>query len=160
MHSASATRTIDAPAVTVWAVVDDFAGVADYNPNVESARLTGEASTGEGASRRCTLAGGGHLDETIVAYDPGSAYTVAVDGSFPLRELRVELRVAADGEESSRATMTARYRPRYGPLGWAMARTVMRWRFERLFAGTLAGLADHVTAGSDGVADAAVSTGE
>jgi uncharacterized protein YndB with AHSA1/START domain len=147
MHTASATRTIDAPAPAVWAVVDDFDGVAAYNPNVESARFTSEVETGAGASRRCTLSDGGHLDETIVAYDPGRAYAVDADGSFPLRALRVEIAVVPRGEDRAAVTVTARYVPRYGPLGWVLATVLLRRRFETLFDGTLRGLDRYVTTG-------------
>lgn len=53
---------INRPVDDVWAVVADAAGIAQWFPGIET-------STAEGKLRRCTVAGGGAIEEQIVTND-------------------------------------------------------------------------------------------
>jgi carbon monoxide dehydrogenase subunit G len=156
MHAVRRSRILHAPKDRVWEVLDDFGGVWKYNPGVESARIVSGPETGEDACRECVFYDGGRIEETILDYDPGTAYTVAFTdvGSYPLVSNRVDITVDELDETHSEVTITARFTPKYGPLGWLLGRVVMEHRFEKRFDAVLEGLAAHLrtgeTVGEDG----------
>jgi uncharacterized protein YndB with AHSA1/START domain len=151
MHTVSVTRPIDAPLSDVWAALDDFGGVARYNPNVESSAIVEGPDTGEGATRECRFYDGGRIEERIVDYDPRSGYTVDfVDvGEFPLKSNRVDITVEALDDDRTAVTMQSTVRPKYGPGGWVTAKAVMKSRFRETFADVLAGLEAYLRTGED-----------
>jgi carbon monoxide dehydrogenase subunit G len=148
MHSVSASRVIDAPSERVWQVLDDFGNVATYNPAVDASRIVTDAETGEGACRECVLSESGRVEETIVDYRPGKGYTVAFTdlGSLPMAANTVEFDLLAVDAERTEVTVSSRFTPKYGPLGWLMATLVMERRLRETFDDTLAGLDDHLRA--------------
>lgn len=148
MHSVSVTREIDAPIQDVWQVLDDFGGVAKYNPNVEASRVIAGPDTGTGATRECVFVNGGRIEEEIVDYRSETGYTVKFTdmGEFPLRENVVEIRVRSLAESMTAVTITSNFTPKYGPLGWIMAKTMMKSKFRETFEGVLAGLDSYVHA--------------
>lgn len=150
MHTVTVTRTIDAPIDEVWTVLDDFGGVAKYNPHVESSGIIDGPDTGPGATRECVFSNGGRVEERIVEYESGAGYTVDfVDvGGMPLKSNVVELTVDNRREAGTAVTMTATFTPKFGPLGWLMAKTMMKGKFRETFEETLEGLEAHVHAKS------------
>lgn len=149
MHEVSVTRKINASSSVVWQVLDDFGGVAKYNPGVAESGIVTGPDTGEGATRECVLDGGGRIEEEIIDYEPDSTYTVKFTdmGDFPLKENIVEISVAELGDSRTEVTMSARFTPKFGPLGWVMAKVMMRSKFEESFEETLDGLASYVETG-------------
>ncbi|KAB1186714.1 MULTISPECIES: SRPBCC family protein [Haloferax] len=149
MHTVTQRRTIDAPLDDVWAVLDDFGGVANYNPSIERSFITNDVETGEGATRQCDFYGGASIQERITSYEPGVGYDVDfVDvGSFPMKEMRASIRVYEVDAETTDVEMVSRFVPKYGPLGWVMAKLMAESRMERTLAGVLEGLEDHVRTG-------------
>lgn len=135
MHTVRVTREIDAPADDVWKVLDDFGGVAKYNPNVEMSGVVAGPDTGTGATRECILDGGERIEEEIVEYDSGTGYTVNFTdvGDFPLKENVVDIRVESIDETTSVVTMTSNCTPRFGPVGWILAKTMIHSRFRETF---------------------------
>jgi len=148
VHAVSVTREIDAPLQAVWQVLDDFGGVAKYNPNVEASRIVAGPDTGAGATRECVLSDGGRIEEEIVDYEPGTGYTINFTdmGTFPLKKNVVEISVGALTEARTAVTMTASFTPKYGPVGWIMAETLMKSKFEETFESVLTGLESYVHA--------------
>lgn len=146
MHTVSVTREIEAPKAAVWEVLDDFGGVVKYNPGVASSGIVDGPDTGEDATRECILEEGGRIEEVIVDYEPNSAYTVElIDmGKIPLKESIVNLSVTALDDARSEVTMAARFTPKYGPIGWVMAKAMMNSKLEASFGETLGGLASYV----------------
>ncbi|WP_318567651.1 SRPBCC family protein [Salinigranum marinum] len=146
MHEVTVTRTIDAPTAAVWEVLDDFGGVATYNPGVLESGIIAGPDTGEGATRECVLDGSGRIEERIVDYEPNTSYTVEfIDmGDFPLKENVVTISVDEQVDTQTAVTMAARFTPKFGPLGWVMAKVMMESKFEETFGETLDGLASHV----------------
>lgn len=151
MHEVSVSREIDAPKSAVWEVLDDFGGVSKYSPGVEDSGIVDGPDTGVGAVRECHLDEGGRIAEKIVEYDAGSSFTVEfVDmGSFPLKENIVEVAVREIDSNRSEVTMTSRFTPKFGPIGWLMAKVMMKSKLEESFGESLAGLEEYVKSETD-----------
>jgi carbon monoxide dehydrogenase subunit G len=148
MHEVRSTREIDAPKPDIWRVLDDFDGVADFNPAVNSATIVAGPDTGEGATRECVLDEGGRITETIVEYEPGSSFTIEFAdlgdmGAF-VKEFVTVWSVAELDDSRSTVTLKGRYTPKYGPVGWMMAKVVMNSMIEKLYEEALDGLAEYV----------------
>jgi len=162
MHTVSVSKTIDASLGEVWPVLDDFGSVANYNPNVKKSGIVEGPDTGTGATRECVFYGGGRIEEKIVEYDYESSYTVDfVDvGTMPLKENVVAIAVEEPCDGETIVTMTATFTPKYGLLGWVLAKLMMESKFRETFEDVLDGLESHVLTGeyigeSDGVPNAA-----
>lgn len=149
MHTVSVRKAMDASFDEVWAVLDDFGGVSKYNPNVETSKIVDGPDTGLGATRECVFHDGGRVEEEIVAYEPGSGYTVDfIDvGDMPLKQNVVELTVESLDEDRTAVTMTATFTPKFGPLGWLLAKAMMESKFRETFENVLDGLESHVLTG-------------
>ena len=149
MHTTSVTREIDAPIEEVWRVLDDFGGVANYNPNVKTSKVIDGPDSGTGATRECLFHDGGRIEEAIVEYESGRSYTVNfVDmGDFPLEENVVEIGLESIDESRTAVTMTTNFTPKFGPIGWVMAKVMMKSRFRKTFEEVLAGLDSYVHTG-------------
>lgn len=73
-------KTINAPADTVWAVLDDFAGIETWSRGIQKSHKLDNngAATGVGAERRCELGPGKALHERITSYEHGKHMTIDV----------------------------------------------------------------------------------
>jgi len=150
MTKLSYETRIEAPVDRVWDVLADFGGTWRWNPNVTESHSTSEANSGLGAERHCDLAfAGAKVEERIVDWHDGRSYDVEiVDGSRtpPMNKPIAHFEVEADGDTTIvRASM--QYEMKYGPLGWAMDRIMVRRKFGPLFGQILAGLKHHVETG-------------
>ena len=150
MQQVLVSKTIEAPAVRVWEIIDDFGGVANYHPLVAASPLLGEQSSGEGAERCCTFHGGGTITERITAYEKGVGYEVTITdtGPFPLKAAIGEIRVTPAGNELSTVSFGMRFLPKFGPLGWLMGQLMMKGQFRKTLGQVLEGLDEHVRTGS------------
>jgi uncharacterized protein YndB with AHSA1/START domain len=149
MHTVSVKREIDASIEEVWRVLDDFSGVAKYNPNVETSRIVAGPESGNGATRECTFHDGGRIEEKIVDYKPRTSYTVNFTdvGDFPLEKNVVKIGVESIDETRTVVTMTSNFTPKFGPVGWVMAKVMMKSKFRETFEEVLYGLDSYVTQG-------------
>lgn len=149
MHTVSVRKAMGASFEEVWTVLDDFGGVSKYNPNVETSRIVDGPDTGIGATRECVFYDGGQVEEEIVAYESGSGYTVDfIDvGDMPLKQNIVEITVESLDENRTAVTMTATFTPKFGPLGWLLAKATMESKFRETFENVLDGLESHVLTG-------------
>lgn len=149
MHTVSVGETIDAPIEDVWSVLDDFGGVANYNPNIKASSIVDGPDTGVGATRECSFHDGNRIEEEIVEYESKGGYTVNfLDvGEFPLKTNVVQIDVEPIGDSRTAVTMTADFIPKYGPIGWLMAKLVMKSKFEETFNEVLEGLESYVQTG-------------
>lgn len=150
MTKLSYETRIEAPVQQVWDVLADFGGTWKYNPNVTKSHSTSETNSGVGAERHCDLAfAGAEVEERIVDWNEGRSYDVAIlDGrrTPPMKDPLAHFEVEADGDATVvRAFM--RYDMKYGPLGWAMDRAMVRPKFGKAFGQILAGLKHHVETG-------------
>jgi hypothetical protein len=141
--------TIDAPALDVWEVIDDFGAAQNYHPLVAASPLLGEQRSGEGAERCCEFHGGGKIYERITAYEKGVGYEVTITdtGPFPLKTAIGELRVTPVGDRQSEVSFGMRFIPNFGPIGWLMGQFVMKSQFRKTLRQVLGGLDEHVRTG-------------
>ena len=149
MHTVRVSREIDASLEEVWRVLDDFGGVAKYNPNVETSTIVAGPESGNGATRECTFYDGGRIEEKIVDYEPRTGYTVNfIDvGDFPLEKNVVKIGVESIDETRTAVTMTSNFTPKFGPVGWIMAKVMMKSKFRETFEEVLYGLDSYVHSG-------------
>ncbi|WP_136591568.1 SRPBCC family protein [Salinigranum halophilum] len=149
MHTVSVGRILKASLSDVWAVLDDFGGVSRYNPTVKMSGIIDGPETGRGATRECVFYDGGRIEEKITDYEFESGYTVDfVDvGNMPLKQNRVKITVEEHDESETMVTMTATFKPKFGPVGYLMAKAMMESRFRETFEEVLDGLESHVRTG-------------
>ncbi|GAB4194880.1 MAG: hypothetical protein Tsb002_26800 [Wenzhouxiangellaceae bacterium] len=148
MHEVTVTRTMQNNAQAVWKVLDDFGNIYRYNPAVESSNLIGNKATGVGAMRECHFYDGTSLKETITEYHPGQGYGFRLsDFSLPLKEASTQLRVEPINNEQSKLTITLKFIPKFGPLGWVMANLMMKPMLNKALTGLAKGLDDHIDTG-------------
>lgn len=145
MQHVSYTGVIHAPKSDVWEALDDFEGVAKWNPPVEQASIVSGPETGEGATRECVTEDGS-FREQIVEYNPESSYTIEfVDlGPFPMNECSSEVSIRELDDSRTEVTFAGSYTPKYGPIGWLMAKLMMNSKMEEGYEEAVDGLAKYV----------------
>ncbi|NKB90399.1 MAG: hypothetical protein GKS06_19510 [Acidobacteria bacterium] len=148
MHEVSVHRDIAVPAETAWEHLSAFGDVYKIHPFVTRSYVTGEDATGLGATRVCVLDDGNEIAEQITEYREGHGYTVSITdpGPFPLREAvaRIDVEPRAAG---SRVSINMRFQPKFGPLGWLMAKAMMRREFGRRLGLLIEGMEEHAQTG-------------
>lgn len=150
MHTVTVQKTIGVSDVEAWKVLDDFGGVEKYHPLVERSPLKGEQRSGEGAMRTCHFHGGGSIEEKITGYEEGVGYEVTVTdpGPMPLESAVADLRVTPAGAERSTIRLAMHFKPKYGPIGWLMAKTVMKSQLRKTMGNLIDGLEEHAMTGA------------
>ena len=148
MHTVQVTRTVHAPADRVWDAFDDFSAVANFHPLVELSPALNGIERGVGAQRECHFYGGGTIQEVVRESRPGRRQTVEIveTGPFPLKKAIANIELTPR-DDATDVTFTMNYEPKYGPLGWLMAKTVMGGQFAKTFDRVLKGLDDHLRTG-------------
>ncbi len=149
MHTAATRKTFNAPAHQVWAAFDDFGGVHKFHPLIESSPTLSDKTGGVGCERQCHMYGGGSLKERITRYEPGTSMTIEIfdPGPFPLKQAVAEIRVTALDARRSEVTFVMHFEPKYGVVGWVMAKAMMARQFEKILDQILAGLSTHLETG-------------
>lgn len=149
MHSFSVSREIEVPKADVWAVLDDFGNLADYDPKNASSRVIEGPETGVGAVREAVKPDGGRVVHELVEYDPPDGYAfefVAFDDT-PAEALVLEFELTELDDSRTRVTIHGRLTPKGGPLGWVLAKLVIIPKGKGLLTDLLAGLATHLRTG-------------
>lgn len=94
MASLRAQVKIDRPANEVWDVVSDAGNISAWFPAIKTSSVTGN-------SRHCEVAGGGSLDEEIVASDPElRRFQYRITGGMPVESHLGTVDVLADDSSS------------------------------------------------------------
>ncbi len=109
------TQELSAPRSSVWAVLADYANVADWNPTIKKSHSTSDSAEGVGATRHCDLAPLGTTEERIVESVPGERMVVNVDQSTmaPFKTAQMTFALEGRGEATS-VTMSFDFEPRGG----------------------------------------------
>ncbi|HUW02233.1 MAG TPA: SRPBCC family protein [Acidimicrobiales bacterium] len=79
MKTVVTTRQIAASPAAVWAVLSDFANIAEWADNVGHSCLQHDGPVGTGSTRRVQV-GSRALLETIETWDEGNALSYVIDG--------------------------------------------------------------------------------
>ena len=73
---------IDAPKHTVWKQLENFGGIAAWNPSVTDSYLTSDQAQGVGTTRHCKLGGGSSIEERILEWSDDEGLVVEIyDGA-------------------------------------------------------------------------------
>lgn len=136
------TIEIHANAGTVWDIVSDLRGVATWNPNIASVTCD-FASGGVGATRICHMAQGGHIDEVVSAWTPGSGMQFAIGSHGGIRSADMGMSLVPT-ETGTEVTAVADYHLAFGPLGPVVDRIVVKRQMVRMLDDALAGLKLHI----------------
>ncbi len=148
MHHITVTRGFNSSTDTVWNILDNFGGVYAYNPAVESSEVIGKKLTGLGAQRVCRFYDGSSLKETIIEYLPKEGYSFKLsDFALPLKTATSHFRLTPLSADTSELSITFEFQPKFGPLGWLMAKLLMRPVLTKALAGVANGLDDYLSTG-------------
>lgn len=149
MHSFEVSKVIDAPVDQVWKLVDDFANTYVYHPIVEKSFAVNGKRQGLGARRQCTMYDGNSVQEEVVSHDAANhSYKIEVVdyGPMPLKHMEVTITVEA-AEGGTRLTYAGKMLPKFGPMGWLMAKTMMLGQFRKMMGQLIDGVETHLTTG-------------
>lgn len=153
MHEVDVTRPLEHDADAVWAVFDNFPDIATCHPVVATSESVNGQRTGVGARRRCTMQDGATVIEEIVAYD-AAARTLSIrvvdHGPYPMSHMEVDVSVSPT-DTGCTVSFHSEFEPRYGPVGWLMAKTLMRGQFSKVLGQLVDGVDAHLRKGQDGV---------
>ena len=121
MRNVKVERNVTAPRSAVWAVLDDYPNIADWNDGVMKSYAIGDATEGVGAQRQCDLAPKGtiRMRETVDEWVPEEKMVVSVDQieKLPLKQATMTFTLS-DGGDTTPFTMSYDYEPKGGPLAF------------------------------------------
>ncbi len=149
MHTVTVTRQMSHSPKRVWTLLADFANTYVYHPIVAESASTNNQDTGLGAARYCQMYDGNRVEEKIVDWDPAARrYLVQVTehGPFPLTHMTAEVRVEAQGD-GSQVSYHFEFTPKFGPMGWVMAKLALEKGFTKLGDQLLEGIDQHLSTG-------------
>jgi hypothetical protein len=149
MHEVMVDRVIDVSADRAWAIIDDFGGIYRFHPFVERSPIQNAVESGLGAERVCHFHDGNQITEQIIDYTEGESYDVEITnpGNFPLVTGIARLTVEPLASTKSRVSFRMAFKPKFGPLGWVMGKTVMTRQCRKILGQVLSGLEQHAKTG-------------
>ena len=148
MHNITVKREMNNNVETIWKVLDDYGAVYKFNPSVETSRILGEKKTGLEARRVCNFYDGSSLKETIIEYVPNQGYTFELsDFALPLKSATSHFQLEPLSENKSLLSVTLEFEPKFGPIGWLMAKLLMQPALTKALNGLTKGLDDYMTSG-------------
>jgi ribosome-associated toxin RatA of RatAB toxin-antitoxin module len=148
MHNVTVKREINHDVESVWNVLDDFGTVHKYHPGVKTSSIIGDKQTGMGAKRVCNFYDGSSLKETIIKYTPNQGYSFRLsDFSLPLKSATSHFQLEPLDKDKSLLSVEIEFEPKFGPLGWLMAKLLMRPMLTKALNGLTKGLDDYMTSG-------------
>lgn len=142
---------INAPKEKVWEILADFGNIAKFNLNLRSSHSTSKANGGIGATRHCDLAPMGSIEERIVDWVEGVGYSVDIydgKGTPPFKTAIAHIKMSEAGKQT-RVTMEMDYSIKFGPVGAAMDRIMIRSQFAKALPRLLQGLKIYAETGKE-----------
>ncbi|MFT7622186.1 MAG: hypothetical protein ACI9WU_001354 [Myxococcota bacterium] len=149
MHQFNASKDIAVPVDRVWDLLNDFANTYVYHPMVERSSSTNGKRSGLGARRQCTMYDGSTVEEVVTAYDSKARrYSLEVVdfGPMPLKHMSATIAVQPT-LGGARVILSGDFQPKFGPLGWVMAKTMMTVQFNKMMGRLLDGVDEHLKTG-------------
>lgn len=133
---------VNATPDSVWSVVSDVAGVADWNPNVRSAQC-GSVRRGVGVTRTCELAPRGQISETVSMWIEGREvwFAIGAHGAIRSADMGIVIRPAPEGAV---VEAIADYHLALGPVGPVIDKLTTKRLMIRMLERSLDGLKSHV----------------
>lgn len=117
---------ITAPPARVWSVLAQLDALHDYDPGVLKSALLAGPRSGLGASRQCDLRPGGWFRERVTEWEREVALTFKLIAcTLPVKALSYRYRLVKEGDETI-VHERMEYALKFGPLGKALDRLVMR----------------------------------
>ena len=148
MHNVTVKTQMTHAVEDVWHVLDDFGAIYAFNPAVESSNIIGTKTTGKGARRICNFYDGSSLKETITQYSPNKGFSLELsDFALPLKTATAHFRLVPMPNGQSVLSITMAFQPKFGPLGWLMAKLIMRPLLTKALRGLSKGLDDYMRTG-------------
>ncbi len=151
MHEFEVDKEIRGSIDTIWSIIDNFSDTWVYHPIVERSACVNGTRSGLGAQRECQMYDGGTVQERITAYDATErSYTMEVVeiGPFPLNRMVVTVKAEAGRDPNhTRVTYSGGFAPKFGPMGWLMAKTMMLGQFKKMMGQLIDGLEQHALTG-------------
>ncbi len=148
MHTVERTRETTHSVESIWETLAAFNKVEDWHPVVTSSPGTPRSEFGVGATRVCTFNDGTSVNETVTAVDPGRSISIDVSKmSMPLKEMHAQFLLIPRAGGTA-VTMKLEFQPKFGLMGTLMAHVMMKPMMTKLVDKVLAGLDDHLSAGS------------
>lgn len=143
------TRTLSAPPSKVWAVLEDFGGVANWSAGVEASPIiAGTPERGLGAERNCQLYDGNHINERLTELVPEKRLAIEVtDTSMPMKSAAGRFELVATPGGGTQVTMTMDYVVKFGPIGQLMDVLMLKRSMTASLNNLLAALDEHVETG-------------
>ena len=148
MHHVNVEREINSDVNAVWAVLDDFSAIHKYNPGVKSSEIVSRQKNGLGVQRICHFYDGSSLKETITDYKPKEGYAFELsEFSMPLKTASTRFSVRPLSADRCTVSVNLSFVPKFGFLGWLMAKLMMRPMLTKALTGLTKGLDDHLRTG-------------
>lgn len=151
MKHVSGTVQIDAPTQRVWEVLADFGNINTFNPGLTASYLTGDDTSGVGATRHCDLTvPGASIEERIVEWKEGEGYRVQIyDGvRNPFATAFATLIVTPVDGDAARSSVSMQLE--WKTKGWFLGSLLdrgLRTQNRKAVKGLLAGLKHHIETG-------------
>lgn len=103
---------ISAPPAKVWAIVKDFAGIAEWSPEVQESQ--GDGGDKAGGTRTLTLKSGGVIEDSLDEYSEDEmsyGYRLAKENvdAFPVSFYSASLAVKPEGDSASKVEWIGRF---------------------------------------------------
>ena len=130
----------------VWRVLADYKVVASWAPDVTAVHITSDVSQGVGATRLCSTADFGDLEETVTDWQEGKSLTYSVTGNLPLNDTALTWSLRAKGDDTI-VRAQAHYEIKEGAFNTVMERLTLRRTLASAFEDALLGFKHHVETG-------------
>jgi len=148
MSQINVERTINTDSNRVWAAIEDFGAIHRFHPGVQTSPIINGIRSGLGAQRTCHFYDGGQATEEVVFVDEGKSLTVSVlEGPLPFHDVEVVFAVTPVSSGCTNISISMDYRPKFGPLGSAMNKIILRRKVSGFLKQVLDGLATHLQTG-------------
>ena len=150
--------SIPGPPSEVWAVLEDFGGVAKWAPNMRRSKLVGSQPTGSGARRIMHHHLGFNFEEVITDWEEGTGYSFEVyRAPYPMKNVRENWSLTHENGQSLVSTEVS-YSMSLGVLGKWLDALLVRHIVRREMRSGLRGLKNFVASGSTGLSEIPPST--
>lgn len=129
---------INAPAEKVFATLSDLASVRHYNPLVNTVEIISPNATGVGSARHCVFKDGKFAKEKVTTSVPNQSISFDLyEHQWPLAYMRWTNRLQQEGTQT-RLIADTEYAPSMGIIGKLMDALMMKRRFGKIIAQSLA----------------------